>query len=107
MQYWLVKSEPFKYSWDDLVAEKEVDLARTSGDARKTVQGLVELVHRLNIRACAEGVEDEATFRMLEAMGCDKMQGHYIGPAMSGKEFEALALDWNSRYRDAEIPKSA
>ena len=21
--YWLVKSEPFKYSWDDLVAEKE------------------------------------------------------------------------------------
>ena len=22
-RYWLVKSEPFKYSWDDLVAEKE------------------------------------------------------------------------------------
>nr|WP_298926971.1 EVE domain-containing protein [uncultured Erythrobacter sp.] len=21
--YWLIKSEPFKYSWDDLVAEKE------------------------------------------------------------------------------------
>ena len=21
--YWLMKSEPFKYSWDDLVAEKE------------------------------------------------------------------------------------
>ncbi|RDC60315.1 hypothetical protein HME9302_01517 [Alteripontixanthobacter maritimus] len=23
MKYWLMKSEPFKYSWDDLVAEKE------------------------------------------------------------------------------------
>lgn len=23
MRYWLMKSEPFKYSWDDLVAEKE------------------------------------------------------------------------------------
>ena len=22
-RYWLIKSEPFKYSWDDLVAEKE------------------------------------------------------------------------------------
>ena len=22
-RYWLMKSEPFKYSWDDLVAEKE------------------------------------------------------------------------------------
>ena len=22
-QYWLIKSEPFKYGWDDLVAEKE------------------------------------------------------------------------------------
>ncbi|MEL6487152.1 MAG: EVE domain-containing protein, partial [Pseudomonadota bacterium] len=22
-QYWLMKSEPFKYSWDDLVAEEE------------------------------------------------------------------------------------
>ncbi|MEE8230846.1 MAG: EVE domain-containing protein, partial [Qipengyuania citrea] len=23
MRYWLMKSEPFKYSWDDLVAEEE------------------------------------------------------------------------------------
>ena len=23
LNYWLMKSEPFKYSWDDLVAEKE------------------------------------------------------------------------------------
>ncbi|MEP0391156.1 MAG: EVE domain-containing protein [Erythrobacter sp.] len=22
-QYWLIKSEPFKYGWDDLIAEKE------------------------------------------------------------------------------------
>ncbi len=23
MRYWLLKSEPFKYGWDDLIAEKE------------------------------------------------------------------------------------
>jgi EAL domain-containing protein (putative c-di-GMP-specific phosphodiesterase class I) len=80
---------------------------RTSEDARKTVQGLIELVRRLNIRACAEGVEDEATFRMLESMNCDKMQGHYIGSAMPGREFEALATEWNGRQRDAQVSKSA
>ena len=80
---------------------------RTSEDAQHTVEGLIYLAHKLKMRACAEGVEDEATFRMLEAMGCDKMQGHYIGTAMPPKELEALAADWNARFRKEDLSQTA
>ena len=64
---------------------------RTSDDARTLVQGLIELAHKLHIQTCAEGVEEEGSFRMLESMGCDKIQGHYIGPALPAKELVAKA----------------
>ena len=47
--YWLMKSEPFKYSWDDLVAEKE-----------GTWDGVRNYAARLNLRAMEVG--DEAFF---------------------------------------------
>lgn len=71
---------------------------KTSEDARHTVEGLVYLAHKLKMLACAEGVEDEATFRMLEEVGCDKMQGHYFGAALPAKALEAAAAEWNERY---------
>ena len=47
--YWLVKSEPFKYSWDDLVDEKE-----------GVWDGVRNHAAKLNLRAMAVG--DEAFF---------------------------------------------
>lgn len=47
--YWLMKSEPFKYSWDDLVAEKE-----------GTWDGVRNYAARNNLRAMEVG--DEAFF---------------------------------------------
>ena len=44
---------------------------------------------------CAEGVEDEGTLRLLEAMHCDKAQGHLFGAAVRAKELEAVVEDWN------------
>jgi predicted RNA-binding protein with PUA-like domain len=49
MAYWLMKSEPFKYSWDDLVAEGE-----------GTWDGVRNYLARNNLRAMAVG--DEAFF---------------------------------------------
>ncbi|BDI60798.1 EVE domain-containing protein [Qipengyuania nanhaisediminis] len=49
MNYWLVKSEPFKYSWDDLVAEGE-----------GTWDGVRNYAARNNLRAMEVG--DEAFF---------------------------------------------
>ena len=70
---------------------------RLREDARALVEGLIYLAHKLKMRACAEGVEDEATLEMLEAMHCDKVQGYLIGAAVRAKELEGVVERWNSR----------
>lgn len=74
---------------------------RLRDDARALVEGLIYLAHKLKMRACAEGVEDEATLRLLESMHCDKVQGHYLGRAMRAKELESLIVSWNGRFAGA------
>ena len=69
--------------------------------ARHMVEGLVYLIHKLDMLACAEGVEDEATFRLLEEIGCDRIQGHHIGPALPARELKVVADNWNARSRGA------
>lgn len=71
---------------------------RLRDDARALVEGLIYLAHKLKMRACGEGVEDEATLRLLEGMHCDKVQGHYLGAASRAKEFEQIVADWNGRF---------
>ena len=70
---------------------------RLREDARALVEGLIYLAHKLKMRACAEGVEDEGTLEMLEAMNCDKVQGHLIGAAVRAKDLEAIVERWNNR----------
>jgi EAL domain-containing protein (putative c-di-GMP-specific phosphodiesterase class I) len=72
---------------------------RLREDARAMVEGLVYLAHKLKMRACAEGVEDAATLQMLEAMHCDKAQGHHIGAAVRAKDLEAVVERWNSQFQ--------
>ena len=71
---------------------------RLREDARALVEGLIYLAHKLKMRACAEGVEDEATLEALERMHCDKVQGHLIGAAVRARELEALVERWNSQF---------
>jgi EAL domain-containing protein (putative c-di-GMP-specific phosphodiesterase class I) len=70
----------------------------TSEDAVHTIEGLIYLAHKLKMLACAEGVEDESTFRMLQTIGCDRMQGHYFGTALPARQIETAAADWNARF---------
>ncbi len=79
---------------------------RLREDARALVEGLIYLTHKLKMRACAEGVEDEATLRLLETMHCDKVQGHYIGAAMRPKELAAVVADWNGRFAVKPRPQA-
>jgi EAL domain-containing protein (putative c-di-GMP-specific phosphodiesterase class I) len=71
---------------------------RLREDARAMVEGLIYLAHKLKMRACAEGVEDASTLQMLEAMHCDKVQGHHIGAAVRAKDLEAIVERWNSQF---------
>jgi EAL domain-containing protein (putative c-di-GMP-specific phosphodiesterase class I) len=80
---------------------------RLREDARALVEGLVYLAHKLKMRASAEGVEDEGTLQMLEAMHCDKAQGHLFGAAVRARELEAVVEKWNSRYTSKARPTAA
>ena len=72
---------------------------RLREDARALVEGLIYLTHKLKMRACAEGVEDEGTLQLLEHMHCDKVQGHLIGAACRAKDLEAVVESWNGRFQ--------
>ncbi len=52
------------------------------------VRSILELGHRLDLTVVAEGIEDEATARLLEELGCDMLQGFHF--ARSGTAEETL-----------------
>jgi predicted signal transduction protein with EAL and GGDEF domain len=54
------------------------------------VRAIVELAHNLGLRAVAEGVETEANWNMLHALGCDLAQGYYMARPLP----EAKLVDW-------------
>lgn len=64
-------------AWDD---PRSATLARST----------VELAHDLGLRTVAEGVEDHATHRWLQEIGCDRAQGFLYARPMP---FDLL-LDW-------------
>lgn len=51
------------------------------------VKTIVDLAHNFNMQVVAEGVEDEETADALQALGCDTLQGYWIGRPAPGDEF--------------------
>ncbi len=49
------------------------------GDDASIAQAVVALAHSLGLIAVAEGVETEAQFEHLKALGCDQAQGYLLG----------------------------
>jgi EAL domain-containing protein (putative c-di-GMP-specific phosphodiesterase class I) len=58
-----------------------------SREDRRLVQATIDLAHNFDLRAVAEGVEDEATVRTLQGMGCDMIQGHVLSQALPAEGF--------------------
>ncbi|HXA43754.1 MAG TPA: EAL domain-containing protein [Candidatus Solibacter sp.] len=63
------------------------DMAIDSDDAA-IVQPTIDLGHNLHIFVVAEGVEDDATLKMLRMLGCDYAQGYFISPPLPPAELE-------------------
>ena len=51
------------------------------------VRSTIEMAHELGLEVVAEGIEDEPTIDLLANMGCDYVQGYFIGKPM---DFDAL-----------------
>ena len=63
---------------------------RTSEADAAIVRTVIDLAHNLGKQVCAEGVEDEATWRMLKDLGCDLAQGFWIAKPMAADEL----MEW-------------
>ena len=62
---------------EELKLDRSFTLRVTTDDRTAAlVAGTVDFAHRLGLRVVAEGVEDEATFDAVAAVGCDVTQGY-------------------------------
>ncbi|MFV2020318.1 putative bifunctional diguanylate cyclase/phosphodiesterase [Micromonospora sp. LOL_023] len=64
-------------------------------DDAAIVQSVIELARALGMRVVAEGVEDEASWRRLHALGCHVAQGWFYARPMPADELAS----WLARYR--------
>ncbi len=60
------------------------------------VRSVIDLAHNFELRAVAEGVEDEATRAELARLGCDLAQGHFLSRPLPERDFRAW---WKAREK--------
>ena len=53
---------------------------------QEMLRSIIDLAHKLDLTACAEGVEDRATWDLLIGLGCDTVQGYALGYPMPADE---------------------
>ncbi|WP_051144876.1 bifunctional diguanylate cyclase/phosphodiesterase [Thiomicrorhabdus sp. Kp2] len=54
---------------------------------KKIVSSTINLGHNLGLNVVAEGIETEKVMNLLTSMGCDQMQGYFIGKPMPSEQF--------------------
>ena len=94
----------FAYSSLALLKDFEVDTMKLDREffvnenekSRKIVASLIQLAHHLGMHVVAEGIEEENQVTMLQAMGCDYIQGFVFAKPMPIDEFEK----WGEMYEE-------
>lgn len=88
-------------------SELKIDgnFVRSAGHKGETVpqaivESIVSLGHRLGMRVVAKGVENRADWDYVAAIGCDVVQGFFVGKAMPAEELPDWLSTWNARRRD-------
>ena len=76
-------------------------LAENRGDLI-LVRSAIELGHNLGLKVTAEGVEDEASFRLLQNYGCETGQGFFVSKPVSAEDFETFyrSSQWTPRRNE-------
>lgn len=61
---------------------------------------IITMMHKLNLRVLAEGVEIRSQISRLQAAGCDYVQGFFFAKPMPRREYEVLLKAWRPQARD-------
>lgn len=65
-------------------------------DDQKIVRAAIEMAHNLDLQVVAEGVENLASLTILASLGCDIIQGNYLGKPMPAPQLESWLADFDS-----------
>ncbi|HZW60294.1 MAG TPA: EAL domain-containing response regulator [Woeseiaceae bacterium] len=74
-----------------------VQESRISGETRRILEAAVALAQKLGLLVCADGVDSERSLNYLARIGCNKVQGCYIGKPLRARSINAYINDWNRR----------
>ena len=61
--------------------------------AQGVTAAVLAMARAMRIRAVCDGIDDAATVQMLQALGCDEIQGPYVAKAMKSRDFEEWLED--------------
>ncbi len=87
---------------DELRIDRSFVLAMLrDGGAATIVRSVVNLAHSLDLAVVAEGVETRALYGRLAALGCDQVQGYWIGRPMPADVLEAWVA--TAPWADAQV----
>ena len=77
---------------DTLKIDKSfVDTVVTDTPTRTIAETIIGMGKKLGFHTIAEGVEDEVQFDLLRDIGCDNIQGFYLGRPMVSEKIEELS----------------
>lgn len=60
----------------------------SSESSRNIISGMIAIIKRMGLTTVAEGVEDREVSDALRQLGCDIIQGYYVGRPMPETEFD-------------------
>ncbi len=66
-----------------------------SSKDREVLQAAIRMAHQLSMDVVAEGIEDEATYRVLQEYGCKTAQGFWISKPLPLTQFVYFIRDYN------------
>ena len=74
-----------------------------SAEARALIESTIGMAQRLGLKVVAEGVETEAVFRELRAMGCQHAQGYFISKSLPPEQVPQFFVHWASLMKNDPI----
>ncbi len=81
------------FPYSELKIDKSfISDAVTNSFSRETVRAAVNLARQQGMNIVAEGVEDMATWEMIESLGIDQAQGYLVSKAMPKEDFGKFLL---------------
>jgi len=79
---------------DTLKIDKSfIDTLVTDGTTKTIAESIINLSKNLGFDTIAEGVEEESQFHMLKNIGCENIQGFYLGKPMNRDQIDDLLAE--------------